>query len=138
MLPALAELTDALPYRGATEKPLRFYRRAVELDIKVFSIWSKPGQTLFDSQRYAESLDAFNRAATLVDENNLIRRYGVLVWRGMLNDLMGRRETALDFYRNALQVSGNLFIDHSMYGLVFDRAWLEKRLETPFIWPAVR
>jgi tetratricopeptide (TPR) repeat protein len=134
----LAELTDALPYRETTERPLRLYHRAIELEIKDFRIWNKLGQTLFDGQHYPESLDAFNRAAPFVDDNNLLRRFGVLVWRGMLHDLLGRRETAFDFYKQALQISGNRSIEHPLFGLVFDRAWVEKRLETPFTRPMVK
>lgn len=134
----LAELTDSLPWSGAAEKTLRLYHRAVELDIKVFNVWIKLGLTLFDSQRYAESLDAFNRAALLVPEGSSTWRFAVPVWRGMLNDLLGKREIALDFYREALRVSGNPVMQHTQFSLVLDRAWVEKRIEAPFTWPVVR
>jgi hypothetical protein len=134
----LADLVDELPWSGGGEKPLRFYRRAVELDVRDLRVWGKLGLTLFDSHRYQESLDAFNRVVPLVAEKNPNWHFAALVWRGMLNDVLGRRDLALENYRQALQVSGNPVVQHTQFGLVLDRGWVERRLETPFIWPTAR
>lgn len=136
--PRLAELVDELAWSGAGKKPLHLYRRALELDVRDLRVWGKLGLTLFDSHHYEESLDAFNRVVPLVAEKNSAWYFAALVWRGMLNDLLGRRDLALENYRQALQVSGNPVMQHSQFGLVLDHRWVEKRLESPFTWPTAR
>lgn len=136
--PRLAELVDELPWSGAGEKPLRLYRRAVELNINDLKVWGKLGLTLFDGHHYEESLDAFSHAVQLVPDKNSSWYFAALVWQGMLNDLLGRRDLALKCYQQALQVGGNPEMQHSQFGLTLDRRWVEKRLASPFTWPIAR
>ncbi len=128
----LAELVEELPWSGTGSKPLQLYRRAVELDAKDLQLWGKLGLTLFDSRRYQESLDAFNRTVVLVAGKNATWHFTALTWCGMLNDLLGHRDAAIESYKQALAISGNPTMQHSQFNLVLNRAWVEERLKTPF------
>jgi hypothetical protein len=61
-------------------------------------------------------------------------RFGALAWRGLLNDLLGRRDAAVASYGQALAVPGTPTLQHSQFGLTLDRDFIEQRLRTPFVW----
>lgn len=130
-----AEMLEALPWTGSGSQALLLYRQAIELHVTDLRAWGKLGLTLFDGQRYQESLDAFERVVPLARGANSVWYFAALVWRGMLNDLLGRRDAALDSYWQALAVEGNPGMQHSQFGLTLDRAWVQQRLQTPFRWP---
>jgi len=60
--------------------------------------------------------------------------FTVNAWLGHLQDLLGEREKALDFYREALKNDTGRTMRHDQWGLKVDRAWVEERLKTPFTW----
>lgn len=130
----LAELVSALPWTGGGGKPLRLYTRAVELGINDAAVLRKLGLTLADSRHYEEALDAFSRMMQADADSTSPWHFGGLVWRGMLNDLLGRRSAALESYRQALAIPGNPRLQHTQFTLTLDRAWVEERLRTPFSW----
>jgi hypothetical protein len=55
-------------------------------------------------------------------------------WMGQLKDLMGEREEALRYYKRALEYDEGDTMTHSQFGMRINRAWVEKRLKTPFTW----
>ena len=58
--------------------------------------------------------------------------FGALVWMGIIKDLLGEREAALGFYREALKNDTGQTLQHDQYGLRIGKAWVEERLKTPF------
>lgn len=131
----LARIVEDLPWTGAGLRSLRLYRRAVELGVDAYRVWLKLGLTSFDGGHYEEALDAFGRTVTLARDVDPTWYFGGLVWCGMVNDLLGRRDVALERYRQALEVEGDHVTQHSQFNLRIDRAWVEQRLQTPFRWP---
>jgi tetratricopeptide (TPR) repeat protein len=128
-------MVDALPWTGASSQALWLYEQGIELEVNDFGAWGKLGLKLFDGRHYQESLRALERVEPLARDVDSIWYFVGLAWQGMLNDLLGRRDAALDFYRRALSVEGNPSMHHSQFGLTIDRLWVEKRLQTPFRWP---
>jgi hypothetical protein len=66
-------------------------------------------------------------------EDDSLDAFGALVWQGHIMDLLGRRNDALLFYRRALDMDAGGQMLHDQYGLTVDRAWVKKRLQTPFV-----
>jgi len=130
----LAEQVEALPWTGGGERSLRLYRRAVALDTRDVYVLGKLGLTLVDARRYEDALAAFDRIVQVNPDTASIWRFGALAWRGLLNDLLGRRAAAVESYRQALAVPGTPTLQHSQFGLTLDRDFIEQRLRTPFVW----
>lgn len=95
----------------------------------------KLGLVLFDGGHYQESLDAFERVVPLARDGNATWYFVALVWRGVLNDILDRRDAALASYRQALAVEGSPSMQHAQFGLTLDRSGIEQRLQTPYRWP---
>jgi len=116
--------------RGKREVALRFYRRAVNCNRKLPSAWSNMGKLLFQLDRHAEALEAFETAAALIPAEADVHnsRAGALRVLGRLGESetaarealrlrpnfpeaalnlgtallkLGRAEEALEFYRRA-------------------------------------
>ena len=116
--------------RGKREVALRFYRRAVNCNRKLPSAWSNMGKLLFQLDRHAEALEAFETAAALIPAEADVHnsRAGALRALGRLGESetaarealrlrpnfpeaalnlgtallkLGRAEEALEFYRRA-------------------------------------
>jgi tetratricopeptide (TPR) repeat protein len=130
----LADLVEALPWTGGGARALRLYRRAVALDTRDVDVLRKLGLTLVDARRYEDALAAFDRIVQVNPDTTSIWGFGALAWRGLLNDLLGRRAAAVESYRQALAVPGTPTLQHSQFGLTLDRDFIEQRLRTPFVW----
>ncbi len=132
----LVELVAELPWNDAGSKPVRLYRRAVELDDKDPVVWRKLALTLFDGGQYQPALSAIERAiaATPPGPGTANWQFAALVWRGMLNDLLGHRPQALASYQAALALGGDPGMRHDQFGLVLNREFAQQRLQAPFSW----
>lgn len=132
----LAQLVDELPWTTVGDRAVRLYRRANELDAKDAIVWRKLGLTLFDGGHVEESLASFERLIPLIANNPTMVhwQFGALVWRGMLNDLLGHRDVALASYQRALALGGEPALRHDQFGLVINRQFAEQRLQVPFTW----
>jgi tetratricopeptide (TPR) repeat protein len=118
-----------LPWTDAGGAALDAYRKAVAAGL-TGDTWFKLGLVLFGGGSYPESLESFR--ALLRNATDASDRFGGLVWQGHLLDLLGRREEALQSYRWALLLPGNLRMQHDQWGMVIDRKWVQERLSTPF------
>jgi tetratricopeptide (TPR) repeat protein len=103
--------------------------------VKDPALLRKLGLTLVDARLYQEALAAFERLILVNQDSTSAWYFGGRVWRGILNDLLGHREVALESYGQALAVPGHPRLQHTQFDLVLDRAWVEERLKTPFVWP---
>jgi tetratricopeptide (TPR) repeat protein len=131
----LAERLDEMPWTGAGDKADRLYKHAVEIESKTRAVWRKLGLTLFEAGRYSEALDAFGRLSQVETDPKSGWHFGALAWMGLVNDVLHQRDAALSFYRRALATNSNATLNHEQFSLVIDRAWVEDRLQKPFIWP---
>jgi len=93
-------------------------------------IWYRLGAELCVADRTADALDCFKRIEGLGADPKT--RFGALGWCGLLEDLRGNRDAALDYYRKALAADPGSAMNHSSLKIRIDRAWLEQRLKTPF------
>ena len=128
----LSPAIDELPWTGTGEQALAMFKKAREITLSDVDAWFKLGLTLYDGRFYPESLEAF-RQAHMQSEDDSLDAFGALVWQGHIMDLLGRRNDALLFYRRALDMDAGGQMLHDQYGLTVDRAWVKKRLQTPFV-----
>ena len=128
----LAEAVDNLDWTGTGEQALAIFQRPEAAGIKDAHAWFKLGLLLFDGRHYPESFAAFKKCSELDrSENNL---FWTLAWLGQLKDLLGEREQAVAFYREALKHDTGRTMQHDQYSLRINKAWIEERLKTPFKW----
>lgn len=132
---AAAELADAvaaLDWSGTGEAALAIFKNPETAKITTAGTFFKLGLLLFDGGFYRESGEALQKCALLDTEK--FNLFTVNAWLGHLQDLLGEREKALDFYREALKNDTGRTMRHDQWGLKVDRAWVEERLKTPFTW----
>jgi hypothetical protein len=128
----LAETVDNLDWTGAGEAALAIFKRPDAAGIKDAHAWFKLGLLLFDGRHYPQSFEAFKRCSELDrSETNL---FWTLAWLGQLKDLLGEREQAVIFYREALKHDTGRTMQHDQYSMRINKAWIEERLKTPFRW----
>jgi hypothetical protein len=128
----LTEAIDNLDWTGTGEAALGIFKRPEAAGIKDPHAWFKMGLLLFDGRHYPESFEAFKKCGQLDrSKNNL---FGALVWMGNIKDLLGDRDAAVSYFREALKHDPGWALQHDQYGLRIDKAWVEERLRTPFKW----
>ena len=93
-------------------------------------IWYRLGVDLYGEGRLEDAADCFAKADR--PDAAAIWRFGALGWRGLLDDLKGRRADALAHYRAALAIVPDRPVRHDQYGITMSRTWVEERLKTPF------
>lgn len=127
------ELTES-PWTGVGARALDWYKTATELGLKDNRLLLKLSLLLYDGKHYEQALENFKRmAATITQpEEQVVEFYIVNAWQGILLDLLGEREKALDHYQEALSTNLDPQIKHSQYNLVLDRKFVQERLEKPF------
>jgi tetratricopeptide (TPR) repeat protein len=94
--------------------------------------WFKLGLTLYDGKHYEQAQEAFRLTAELEQPNLSARAFASVVWQGHINDLLGKREAALEFYNKALSMAGDHEMRHDQYGIRLNRRWVQGRLKRPF------
>ena len=122
-----------LPWIGAGDQALALYEQARKLSVKDGDVLLKLWMLLYDGRHYEKALDACRDAAGLYKGSDKVRYFMAMYWQGILLDLLGRREEALECYREALPLAGDVKMQHSQYEMVIDRAWVEQRLKEPFV-----
>ncbi len=123
----LSKRTDQMEWTGVGKQALDLFHKAQELNSADFNVWKKLGLTLYDGEYYSEALEAFERAAKLTEG-----QAWVIVWQGHILDILGRREEALQRYREALERGEGINSQHDQYHMRINREWVEERLKTPF------
>ncbi|MDH4198073.1 MAG: M1 family aminopeptidase [Candidatus Aminicenantes bacterium] len=128
----LADAVAALDWSGTGESALAIFKNPETAKITTARTFFKLGLLLFDGGFYKESGEAFQKCALLDAEK--FNLFAVNAWLGHLQDLLGEREKALEFYREALKNDTGQTMQHDQWGLRINRAWVEERLKTPFAW----
>ena len=126
-------MARALPVVEAGDQAVALYEQARKLNVKDGDVLLKLWMSLYEGRHYEEALDACRDAAGLYKCNDNVRYFIATYWQGILLDVLGRREEALERYREALPLAGDLKIQHSQHQLLIDRAWVERRLKEPFM-----
>jgi tetratricopeptide (TPR) repeat protein len=126
----IAEAVNNLDWTGTAEAALEILHRPETAGIKTAHVWFKLGLLLYDGRHYPEAFEAFQTYTRLAGSDGEF--FGGFVWMGIIKDLLGERNEALTFYRDALKHDPGLTLQHDQYNLRIDRAWVEARLKTPF------
>jgi hypothetical protein len=61
--------------------------------------------------------------------------HAAMTWAGHVCDLRGGRQAALARYRRAMAAYNGIPVRQDQFGIVLDRAWIEKRLGEPYRHP---
>jgi len=128
----LQKIVENLNWKREGKTPYLIYEKAEGLNIENRSFWFKLGMLLFDSGYYPESFLSFEKVSKM--EVSELYIFAAYTWMGHLKDLMGERGEALMYYKLALDHDTGNSMQHSQFRMRIDRAWVEKRLETPFTW----
>lgn len=126
----LVGFIEELDWTGSGDIALQIFERSETADIAAPHAWLKMGLLLYDGEHYPQAFEAFGRLAKL--ETSDLNRFTALVWLGHLKDLSGDRDSAIAYYRQALERDTGRTMQHSQYGMHINRAWVKERLETPF------
>lgn len=115
------------------------------LDVSVLTFASKPrrkevimnpenklAMLLFDSGYYPEAFTGFEKVFEL--ESSKLVKFTALTWMGHLKDLLGEREEAIEYYKQALEYDTGQTMQHDQFRMRINRDWVEKRLQVPFAW----
>ncbi|UCE42862.1 MAG: hypothetical protein JSV17_07910 [Candidatus Aminicenantes bacterium] len=128
----LRKIVDGLNWKREGKTPFIVYKKAKSLNIDNRSFWFKLGMLLFDSGYYPEAFACMEKVSKM--EASKLYIFTAFTWMGQLKDLMGEREAALKYYKRALDYDTGDTMTHSQFRMRINRAWVEKRLETPFTW----
>jgi tetratricopeptide (TPR) repeat protein len=128
----IEQAIEALDWTGTGEAALAFFHMPGTAEVATPHIWFKLGLLLFDGGSTPESLEAFRKCRDLSESKGDL--FGALVWMGHLNDLLGKRDEAVACYAEALKNDTGRTMQHDQYQLRIDKAWVEKRLASPFTW----
>ena len=115
---------------GTGEEALRLMPRARELHLAASQPWRHLGLMLYDAHHYTESLECFQKAFETTTDKDY--QFMALAWQGLLLDLMGRRDAALEAYKAAQATGSQEVFRHDQYKLQIDQKWIEERLRMPF------
>ncbi len=94
------------------------------------ALWYRLGADLYGANP-DEAADCFARV-TADAAAGTAYRLGADAWLGILEDLKGRRSSAISHYKAALTVDYAGQLRHDQYRITIDKAWLNERLATPF------
>ncbi|MDD8026204.1 MAG: hypothetical protein PHI34_06810 [Acidobacteriota bacterium] len=130
-VPALSAAAAAALAFGfeAAEAP-GVYAAVKNEPIAVAEIWYRLGTALYEADRPDEAADCFVKVD--LPAADPYWKFGALGWLGLLDDLKGRRESALAHYKAALAIDSGRSLQHDELKITMDRAWMEERLKTPF------
>lgn len=119
-----------LPYSGAGDKANMVYRQAANSNREKIAVeWYRLGMALYDAGYFSQAKNSFYYALKFGPEEDAFINN---VWFGHMNDLLGDRSTALEYYKNAMEAWDGGAYTHSQYNMTIDKSWVEQRLEEPF------
>ena len=128
----LIEIVDDLNWKQEGKTPFLIYGKAKNLNIDNSDFWLKLAILLFDSGYYREAFTGFEKVFLL--ESPKLTKFTALTWMGHLKDLLGEREEAIEYYKQALEYDTGQTMRHDQFRMRINRDWIEKRLTVPFTW----
>jgi tetratricopeptide (TPR) repeat protein len=134
---AVAREISKLPWVRSGDMAKQLYERACNIGLKSEGLWYKLDLALYDGRFYDEALKALRVAQEL--SGDFMYTFLSMLWQGHILDLLGRRDAALELYRKVHQRLIETGFEgearHDLYGLIFNRRWVEERLKQPFMRP---
>ena len=121
------------PSKGVGKDVLDAFVTASEFKFDYPRAWIKLGLLLFEGGYHKEALRSFEIYQKMDDRK--FSQFVSLTWIGHVNDVLGRREVAIQCYKEALKhEDGDKVIYNQFDNLRIDRKWLEERIVKPFKW----
>lgn len=119
-------------YFDSFEGLLDLFKKAIKLNFRNDEWWYQFGYQLARNGYLNESFKIFKK---IIDSNpSEIYLTPSLVWLGHLEDLRNKRNSALKYYRLALNTYSGKPMGHSRYGIVINDKWIMKMIKEPFRW----
>jgi tetratricopeptide (TPR) repeat protein len=118
-------------YRRSDEiYDLDLYNDAIKLKLTDKRMLLYLGMLLYGGKQYPQALEIFGMREDLADSES--DHFLNNAWLGLLHDLRGQRDLALNHYKISLKNAGTRQMQHGQYQLKLDKAWLEQRIKTPY------
>jgi tetratricopeptide (TPR) repeat protein len=111
------------------------YEKIKDEDIPNSGIWYDLGMGCYEFDHLPDAFQCFKKVSEL--EPDGLTKFAALAWLGLLEDLEGRREEALGYYREALKYDTGRSMRHGSLRIDMNRQWIEERLKTPFTYESV-
>lgn len=113
-----------------TEDSHEVYQKIIDEDIPSTSIWYSLGMDLYEVEHFPEAFHCFKKMSEL--GTSVFAGFVSLSCMGILKDLLGEREEALVYYKEALKYDTEDSFRLPRLRTRIDRQWIEERLKTPF------
>jgi tetratricopeptide (TPR) repeat protein len=110
------------------------YEKINDMEIDNWRLWSRLGYYLFYINDFIAACQCYKKVMQLPIEDSVKAavKFEVLAFLGMLEDLLGNRQEALSYYREALKNDTGKTLNYRWLKTKIHRKWLEERLQTPF------
>lgn len=132
----LPEQILELPYNNAWLKGLELYHIAMESGYDDPSGWFKLGMVVFEGGLFEEAFSCFEKILAL--DARALYDFMALTWMGNVRGAQDRRDEALKYYRQALEMSKEHgAMRHDQFGIQTSKEWIKQRLESPYNWNTI-
>jgi len=133
------ELIIAEIYRNFNEHNFSamasLYELALEKEIKDPHAWFQLGLSLYDVERYQESIESFKRVIRILkDDPKEPWVAWSYIWIGHVLDILRRREEAIEMYQKAINTKSKIMFQFAQYniGPIDAITWAKERIKEPF------
>ncbi len=130
----LAEISDEaaemLSLGWSLDDSPEIYEKIKEENIRNTDMLYRIGMGLYEFENYREAFDCFQKIANLTADDKI--KFAATGWQGLLKDILGERQEALGYYRQALDLDTGESMSHSWLRINMDKEWVEERLKSPF------
>lgn len=106
------------------------YQKIKDEDIASTGIWYRLGMHLYEKKHFNEAFHCFKKVSEL--GTSVFAGFASLSCMGIIKDLLGEREEALVYYKEALKYDTEESFRLPWSRTRIDRQWIEERLKTPF------
>jgi len=113
-----------------TKDSREVYQKIKDEDIASTGIWYRLGMHLYERKDFAEAFHCFKKVSEL--GTSVFAGFASLSCMGIIKDLLGEREEALVYYKEALKYDTEESFRLPWSRTRIDSQWIEERLKTPF------
>lgn len=124
------EAADMLSLGWSLENSPEIYEKIKEENIKNTDMLYQIGMGLYEFEYYQDAFDCFQKIADLSTDKKT--KFAAFGWLGLLKDIMGERQEAIGYYKQALDLDTGESMSHSWLRINMNKEWLEQRLKQPF------
>ena len=123
---AIRKKLNSLPSKADIDSLSSLVAQALDLDIEQTLFWGQLGRKLYDWGLYEDALAVFKRRCELLEKMENEWSASAYGWQGLLLDLLGRRNKAIDAYKKALEIKFDRDFAYNGDPVTINREWLEE------------